>query len=374
MQFRIVFKLGSALFLSASAFQSASASPETPDAEMISRLIEQLGARRFADREAAGRELVAIGEPAMPALRHAFAKSDDPEVRLRAKATMRKIMLGVQKSRSTDLKMVLIDDGQFLMGSASPENGRRPDEARHEVRIGMPFLLGAYEVTQDEYKRVMKSNPSWFSAIGDGKAKVKGRDTSRFPVEQVSWFDAIDFCNRLSQLDGYLPYYKLSNVNRDGDSIANATVEIVGGNGYRLPTEAEWEFACRASTPGPYHYGRENTGKEANLKPGPATGYGVAPDWPTLERTTDVGSYPANHWHLYDMHGNAAEWCQDWYEREYPQKSPLSDPTGPVRGTHRVTRGGSWLVNEGSCRSASRASLAPGERSYSQGFRVARSP
>jgi formylglycine-generating enzyme required for sulfatase activity len=346
-------------------------SPREAEAERVAALIERLGSDAFAEREAAGKALVAVGEAALPALR-AAARHPDAEVRDRSARVVYSILLTLRTSKVLGLKMALVEGGSFEMGSFR-ESGRRPDETLHGVKITKPYLLGAYEVTQDEYERVMKVNPSAFAATGANKDKVAGKDTSRFPVEGVTWFDAAEFCNRLSRLDGYEPYYKFADVRRDGRSIVAATVTPSHSNGYRLPTEAEWEFACRATTRTRFSFGYSNTGKEANLRPGPATGYGSAPNWPYPDRTTQVGSYPANPWGLYDLHGNAGEWCGDWYERDYPN-STVADPTGPGDGTHRVVRGGSWMVNELSGRSASRYFLPPGDAKDTTGFRVARTP
>ncbi len=340
----------------------------------IAGLVQQLGADTFSRREAAGRALQGIGEPALPVLRGVVDTSKDLEVRRRARQLIRAIMLGARKSKALGLEMVLIDEGEFQMGSLPTEPNRRPDETRHRVRIARPFLLGVYEVTQHEYQQVMKTNPSWFSATGLGKERVAGKDTSRFPVEHVSWYEAVEFCNRLSQEDGYRPYYHLAEVTWEGDAIKQAKVTIAGGNGYRLPTEAEWEYACRAGTTRPFHYGTNTTGREANIKSGTAIGYGAPPTWPALGRTTTVGNYAPNFWGLYDMHGNAGEWCWDWYDRDYYARSPVDDPHGPEQGTQRVLRGGSWLVSDASCRAASRFSHAPEVSNYYAGFRVARTP
>jgi formylglycine-generating enzyme required for sulfatase activity len=221
----------------------------------------------------------------------------------------------------------------------------------------------------------MGVNPSWFSEKGEGKGKVGGINTSTFPVENVTWYDAIDFCNRLSKKDGLAPYYDLAEVVRVKGSIASAKVKIVGGDGYRLPTEAEWEVACRDWTMTPFHFGATATGRLANLQPAPgAGGYGGAPNWQPLNRTASVGSYPPSSRGLYDMHGNVEEWCWDWYDKDYYENSPRGDPSGPAKGTHKVVRGGSWIVNERSARTACRFWRRPGEFAYFGGFRVARGP
>jgi sulfatase modifying factor 1 len=344
-------------------------------ADRFAGLIQQLGDRKFARREEASTKLEAAGEKALPALRRAVATTRDPEIRRRAREVAHLIVKAGCKSKSIGLELVSIEVGEFQMGSPIHERDRRGDESLHRVRITTPFVLGAYEVTQDEYQQVMKSTPSWFASKGTGKDKVAGQKTDRFPVDTVTWFDAIEFCNRLSKLDGYEPYYKTTDVKRIMDSIKSAKVTIVGGNGYRLPTEAEWEYACRAGTTGVYHFGEATRPGLINCKPLlVASGYGSALKWPDLERITRVGSHDPNAWGLHDMHGNVGEWCWDRYDRQYYARSPRDDPAGPDEGNHRVLRGGSWLVSEGSCRSASRFFHTPDESNYTGGFRVARTP
>jgi formylglycine-generating enzyme required for sulfatase activity len=341
----------------------------------IDDLIRQRGDEEFAKREAARQELERVGERALPPLHEAATGSDSPEIRFRAPGVVRAIMWRVRTSKSTGLETVPLAAREFLMGSPAGEGYRRTDEKQHKVRITRPFLIGVTEVTQEQYRKVMDASPSWFAKTGGGKGAVDGLDTSEFPVEMVTWFDAIEFCNRLSKMDGYEPYYKLAEVKKDGDAITGATVTVLGGNGYRLPMEAEWEFACRAGWGRAYNYGGFNNGRQANLKPSPdAGGYGGPPNWKAVGRTTKVKSYPASGWNMYDVHGNVGEWCWDWYDKDYYANSPRDNPTGPDAGTTRVTRGGSWMVAEGSCRSASRLSLAPGERKDYAGFRVARTP
>jgi formylglycine-generating enzyme required for sulfatase activity len=219
----------------------------------------------------------------------------------------------------------------------------------------------------------MRANLSYYSTTGEGKEKIVGMPADRFPVESVTWFDAVAFCNELSRLDGFPLHYKIDDVKTEKGSILSAKVTIAAPAGYRLPSEAEWEFACRAGTTTSFHYGNSSTGYESNLRPGPAQGYGAA-HAAALERPTKVGSYQANAWGLFDMHGNVAEWCEDWYDNEYYAKAPAEDPLGPAGGTHRVLRGGSWMVNEANCRSASRFYMIPSEASSFAGFRIARTP
>ena len=276
-------------------------------------------------------------------------------------------------SEATGMPFVLVQAGEFEMGSPAGERGRQQDEASRRITITQPFYLGTHEVTQDEYMKVMERNPSSFTAKGEGKDRVAGLETGRHPVENVSWFDAVEFCNRLGAKDGYAPAYRLDDVvRREDGSIEKADVVFRGGDGYRLPTEAEWEYACRAASTTPFHYGGVTKKKDANCQPSMAAGmYGDFKPWQELGRTAAVGSYPANAWGLRDMHGNVAEWCWDWYE-ERPDVA--ADPAGPLHGDHKLARGGSWLANELRCRSASRFFRVPGERSYETGFRVARTP
>lgn len=282
---------------------------------------------------------------------------------------------GTTKSKTLGTQLALIDVGDYRMGSPVDEPYHRLDESEHRVKLSKEYYIGVYEITQEEYEKVMGANPSFFSSKGGGRDKVIMVETSRFPVEMVSWFDAVEFCNKLSVKDGLEPYYKLRDVEKRGDTITGAKVAIAGGGGYRLPTEAEWEYACRAGTTTPFHYGKESSAKTSNVKALLDTGgYGASPKWKEVGRTTKVGSYPANDWGLYDMHGNVAEWCNDWYDKGYYYVSPRENPTGPEAGTHRVTRGGSWMVNDAICRSAARFSLIPSEATSYGGFRIARTP
>ncbi len=274
-------------------------------------------------------------------------------------------------STATGMSFVLVPAGEFEMGSPPGERGRQPDETPRRITITRPFYLGVHEVTQDEYAEVMERNPSSFAATGEGRERVAGRETGRHPVERISCFDAIEFCNRLGARDGYAPAYRLDDVGRREDgSIERADVVVLGGDGYRLPTEAEWEYACRAGTTTPFHYGDLTGRKDANCQPSMEAGmYGEQKPWQDLARTAAVGSYPANAWGLHDMHGNVAEWCWEW-----SGERPAAALPGPRGGDHELARGGSWLTNELRCRAASRFFRVPGERSYETGFRVARTP
>lgn len=351
-------------------------SSQDPEAERVAELIQKLGSSSFVKRNEANLELLKLGEKALPALQKAADSAADLELRRRVETLVDKLMPRQQKSTSLGLETLLIPKGDFTMGSPGNERNRRVEETQHAVRISKAFYLGKYEVTQYEYQQVMEMNPSWFAETGDDKGKLPATSHIGFPIENVTWFDAIEFCNRLSKKDGFEPFYKLEELKwRENGAIIKAKVTILGGRGYRLPTEAEWEYACREWSVTAYHFGTQNSGREANLKPGPgAGGYGGAPSWRTIDRTTRVGGYAANRWGLYDMHGNVSEWCADWYDADYYANSPTVDPRGPNIGTHRVARGGSWLVSEINCRSASRFFLPPGDGTYYCGFRVARSP
>jgi formylglycine-generating enzyme required for sulfatase activity len=235
------------------------------------------------------------------------------------------------------MKLVLVPAGKFLMGSPVGEEGHIDDEFQHEVEITKPFYMGIHEVTQAQYETVIGENPSWFSRTGHGKAQVDGKDTSNFPVECVSMHDAVKFCAKLSTLED----------------------EKKAGRKYRLPTEAEWEFACRAGTPSAYHFGATLTFEQANFSG--KTG-----------RTTPVGHYrQPSAFGLHDMHGNVWEWCADWYSKDFYRKSPKKDPECKDQASGcRVLRGGSWGDQPRNCRAAGRNYDSPDLRGYSSGFRV----
>jgi formylglycine-generating enzyme required for sulfatase activity/outer membrane protein assembly factor BamB len=251
-------------------------------------------------------------------------------------------------TNSLGMRLVLVRPGTFLMGSPDSDPDAGADERpRHRVRITRPYYLGAYEVTQEEYRRVMGTNPSFFSPTGPGRDRVAGLDTSRFPAEQVRWVDAVEFCRRLSRLPA----------------------ERQARRVYRLPTEAEWEYACRAGTDTPFAFGTSLSSRQANFNGNYPQG--GAPRGPFLARTTRVGSYAPNAWGFYDMHGNVWEWCADWYGRAYYRDSPADDPAGPPSGAVRVIRGGEWYGDGRDCRSAFRYADLPAGVFYVLGFRVA---
>jgi formylglycine-generating enzyme required for sulfatase activity len=249
-------------------------------------------------------------------------------------------------TNSIGMKLVRIPAGRFRMGSPISEGERIPDEGpQHWVKITRPFYMGVHEVTQKEYRQVMGKNPSFFAPGGRGKAQVGDQDTDRFPVETISWEEAVEFCRRLSE--------------KAQEKKARRT--------YRLPTEAEWEYACRAGTKGPFHFGKALSSAHANLNG--KWPYGGAPASINRPHTVRVGSFPPNRFGLYDMHGNVWEWCQDRYGN-YPAEEQ-ENPRGSTTGSDRVLRGGSWFFRAADCRSARRMFRDPGTQGMYYGFRVA---
>jgi uncharacterized protein (TIGR02996 family) len=254
---------------------------------------------------------------------------------------------------SVGMRFALIPPGSFLMGSPQDEEERSDHEGpQHEVEITRPFYLGVHQVTQAQWRAVMGSNPSYFSARGGGKDKVSGMNTDDFPVEQVSWDEVMTFLKKL----------------------AARKKEREKGRKYRLPTEAEWEYACRggARSSSIFHYGNSLSSTQANFNGNYP--YGGAARGPFLERTCKVGSYRPNAWGLYDMHGNVYEWCSDWYGSDYYKISPRRDPSGPSEGSDRVRRGGGWFGLGSRCRAAYRNGSFPSDRFHDLGFRVALVP
>jgi uncharacterized protein (TIGR02996 family) len=233
---------------------------------------------------------------------------------------------------SMGMEFVRIPAGSFLMGAAPGEPGAHPDEGpQHPVTLTRPFWLGRFAVTQQQYHEVMNANPSSFQ----GQLR---------PVEQVSYLDALEFCQRLG----------------------NGLAEKSAGRTYRLPTEAEWEHACRAGTFTAYHTGPWHSMELMNCQKRFSTS---DPERILLDRTADVGSYPPNAFGLYDMHGNVWEWCSDWYDAE-AYHGPVVDPVGPPSGSGRVVRGGCWEAIGSYCRAAKRHGTGETSLSRYRGFRV----
>ena len=226
-------------------------------------------------------------------------------------------------------KFVLIPSGTFTMGSPVSEPGRRDDETQYQVKISKAFYMQTTEVTQGQWMKVMGSNPSYFKNCGDD-----------CPVERVSWKDVQDFIIKLNSIEGT--------------------------DKYRLPTEAEWEYAARAGTTTAFNTGSCLSTDEANWNGDyPLLG---CPKGKYRGKTLRVRSFPPNPWGLYDMHGNVWEWCQDWCD-DYPSGSVV-DPTGPSSGSFRVSRGGSWASRAENVRAAYRGRNPPGFAFDSLGFRL----
>jgi len=245
-------------------------------------------------------------------------------------------------TNSAGIPMALIPPGVFFMGSNRGRRGRRrfqdDDETpRRLVRITRPFYLGVTEVTQGQYVAVMNDNPSYFSPLGEGAAQVEGLDWRTLPVENVSYLQIREFCRRLSARP------------------AEKKTKRV----YRLPTEAEWEYACRGCIcHAQYAFGDKLTPELAR--------YQHDEEYPA-----PVGSYRPNLFGLFDMHGNVWEWCEDWYDDRYYARGPRDDPPGPEEGERRVLRGGGWSTDEELCRSALRGHNTLDARHNYNGFRLA---
>ncbi|MEI6668229.1 MAG: formylglycine-generating enzyme family protein [Acidobacteriota bacterium] len=231
----------------------------------------------------------------------------------------------------TRMVLLAIDPGSFVMGSPASEAGRNDDETPHRVTLSRRIYLGRDEVTQTEWQMMMGTNPSRFSGC------------SRCPVEQINFYDVDAFLTRLTA--------------------GSAAMR------YRLPTEAEWEYACRAGTSTAYAFGNRLTPHDANIT--------ATPDQPRTpgrgpNRTQPVGSFAPNAWGLRDMHGNVWEWTNDVYGAYDPRAS--IDPRGPNVGTKRVIRGGSWYFGADSARCALRYTHEPQDQGFSLGFRVVAEP
>ncbi len=275
-------------------------------------------------------------------------------------------------------KFVSIPDGEFHLGSPQTEIGRSSNEGPQRcVRISRPFWLSVTPVTQEEFFSLLGRNPSYFAPTGGGAARIQGLEPERFPVEMVTWFDVLEFANALSQAEELLPFYLLESLERDADGcVRSALVKCLGGNGYRLPTEAEWEYACRAGSTMPFHFGNMANGVQANFDGNEP--YGIDEPGPFLNRPHTVGTYPANGFGLYDMHGNVWEWCDDGFASDAYARLTLDVAVDPWEKTMphgtRVLRGGSWFSDARSCRAATRGSRCPNDRDNYIGFRLARTP
>lgn len=253
--------------------------------------------------------------------------------------------------------MVGIKGGTFVMGSPESEDWREDDEVQHVVTLS-DFYISRYEVTQAEYKTIMGKNPS--------ESKISDNN----PVESVTWYDAINFCNKLSESENLTPCYRINGEEVTWNKNAN---------GYRLPTESEWEYACRAGTKTPFNTENSPSPEEANY-------YGHYPymiednyfSTENLEtqpgryrqQSVVVNSFTANKLGLFNMHGNVSEWCWDLYA-DYPSSTQIN-PSGAEDGFLRVCRGGGWNDFAKHMRSAFRSAQSPDDSFISRGFRVAR--
>jgi len=223
------------------------------------------------------------------------------------------------------MDLVRIPAGTFMMGSPLTELDRDADEGQvHEVTLSQDFYMGIYEVTQEQYQAVTGADPSYFTSSG-----------LTAPVEKVSWYDAVVFCDQLS---------------------------LLAGRTVALPTEAQWEYACRAGSTTRFYYGDDLDYSLLGAYAWYSSNSG--------DQTHPVGEKAPNLWGLYDMHGNVWEWCSDWYDGNYYQYANNTDPQGPQITNRRVMRGGSWTPSPGPCRSANRNRNYPDNRHYFLGFRV----
>ena len=252
---------------------------------------------------------------------------------------------GTLITNSIGMKLALIPEGEFLMGSPANETGRFKDELQHRVRITRPFYLGLCEVTQEEWTSVMGTTP-W-------KGGIRLKEGDRYPATYVSWKEATEFCRKLTEME-----------RRSGP--------LRAGESYRLPTEAEWEYACRAGSTTRFHFGDYQFG-DGGGSPGEYAWFrgntlDVGEDY-----AHEVGLKDDNAWGLFDVCGNVSEWCSDWYGEKYYGNSPVADPEGPTSGDSRAYRSGGWSFYLQDCRSAFREGTPPSTRVNFLGFRVARS-
>ena len=281
------------------------------EAEGFSKELEKIRAGKIKDEEKKAKRIF---------LEAPFSAEEAKTTQKELAKSLGKLMdAKIDLGRGVKLEMVLIPAGKFMMGSPGAEVSRRENETQHEVTLTKPIYMGKYEVTQEQWQAVMGNNPS--------SVKV-----ARLPVNNVSWNDCQDFIGKL-------------NAYTNG--------------GYRLPTEAEWEYACRAGTTTVYSFGDNITPKDANFLDS------------KLGAPVVVGRYKPNAFGFFDMHGNVLEWCEDW-DANYPAE-PRTDPKGAGTGRGRMLRGGSFLDNASFTRSSNRIGNSPNERNHAQfGFRLVR--
>ena len=262
------------------------------------------------------------------------------------------------------MPMTWIEAGSFTMGQHDIDNASPP----HQVTITKGFYMGIHAVTQEQYLKVMGENPSVFA-----DSPAHGEEQAKRPVENVNWYHAIAFCNRLSILQGLAPAYGVEGIsNADADAwlhsrvpdedsdVWNAVTADWNATGYRLPTEAEWEFAARAGTTTQWSFGDT----DANVDSYAWTNRN------SNSMTREVGRLRPNAWGLHDMHGNVWEWVWDWHGAF--DAYPATDPWGAAAGDCRVLRGGGWSIAPENARSAFRVGVFPDDRYEFLGFRVVR--
>lgn len=278
---------------------------------------------------------------AAPGVRSVVVEVERPADRKTARAEVRVEVMpplgpkaGDKVVNSIGMTLVFVPEGSFTMGSPTTEAGRDEQETQHPVHLTKGFHLGACEVTEAEYREVMETQPSYFAAEAKSPAE---RD--RWPVERVSYLDAVAFCKKLSARDA----------------------EQKAGRSYRLPTESEWEYACRAGTSTPFDCGEQLSTQHAWFR---------APSGARPTTPAETGKRTPNAWGLFDMHGNVYEWCADWHSPDAYLSGDDSDPTGPAKGYTRVIRGGSYLQTAQQCRSAERYHCPPDVQDVALGFRV----
>lgn len=278
------------------------------------------------------------------ALGGSVAEADDAASHKRAASSFAGTKAGqVRDDNGPKLKLAWCPPGDFSMGSPTNEKGRADDEEQVHVTLTKGFWLGKHEVTQAQWQRVMQTTP-WSGMPWGGKVFVKqGND---YPATGVSWEDAMKFCEKLTQQE-------------------RSAGRLPSGWQYTLPTEAQWEYACRAGSHSRFSFGDDESQLGDYAWWGGLFGNGSAKH---DEYAHIVGQKKANPLGLSDMHGNVYEWCRDWYVKELPGGT---DPQGPSRGMGRVIRGGSWVDPAPFCRSADRSRGKPDYRSSDLGFRLA---
>ena len=282
--------------------------------------------------------------------RYLELKANDPE----AQSLQQKIEKLTTITSSKGMKLRRIPSGRFYMGShESDEYLRNNEHPQHRVQITRNLFVGVYPVTQLDFLQLMEFNPS------------VATDNEQCPADSVTWFSAVEFCNKMSDLEQLPHFYELKNIKRRSiGSIERAEVVTLGGDGYRLLTEAEWEYVCRAGSITPWCFG------DQVMDVGDYAWYYDN----SLSETHPVGEKKPNAWGLFDMHGNVMEWCHDWYGEFYYQQCPDEEenPIGPDGGTSKVLRGGAWQFGVEATRCAYRNSSAPESTSSVIGFRVCR--